>query len=133
MKNLNSSVLLVEDDVDISETLKLILESEGYTVVSCFNGKAALDWLEQTQKYPFLILLDVMMPVMNGYEFLERKSKLSSPLQKIPVVILSAMSHTSVSSHDVQALLKKPVDIHLLLNTIKKFLPQSETEMKGFI
>ena len=114
-------LLLVEDDLDISETLKLILESEGYTVVGCLNGKLALDWLSQTQRPPFLILLDLMMPVMNGYEFLEKKSELSYPLRDIPVIVLSAMNHSSTPSEQVQAYLRKPVDIHFLLNTVKRF------------
>ena len=114
-------LLLVEDDLDISETLKLILESEGYTVVGCLNGKLALDWLSQAPRPPFLILLDLMMPVMNGYEFLEKKSELPKPLQDIPVVVLSAMNHSSTPSARVQAYLRKPVDIYFLLNTVKRF------------
>jgi CheY-like chemotaxis protein len=114
-------LLLVEDDLDISETLKLILESEGYTVVGCLNGKLALDWLSQAQRPPFLILLDLMMPVMNGYEFLEKKSELAKPIRDIPVVVLSAMNHSSTPSERVQAYLRKPVDIHFLLNTVKRF------------
>src|SRR5207249_387698 len=83
-----ATVLVVEDDFDLRDALVPILEYEGHRVVSAANGREALDWLHAMPP-PSLILLDLMMPVMNGEEF--RAEQLRDPaLASIPGVILSA-------------------------------------------
>ncbi len=61
-------VLLVEDDLDISEAVESILKEEGFNIKCVFNGKEALEFLRTAEKNPALILLDVIMPYMNGYD-----------------------------------------------------------------
>src|SRR5690349_23695253 len=83
-----TSVLVVEDDFDLRDALVPILEYEGHRVVSAANGKEALERL-RTMPPPSLILLDLMMPVMDGEQF--RAQQLRDPaLASIPVVIVSA-------------------------------------------
>src|SRR3712207_6404701 len=84
-------LLVVEDDQDIRETLQQALELEGYQVSTAGNGKEALDILHLADppSRPHLILLDLMMPIMDGWEFLE-KARSTNLLSGIPVVIVSA-------------------------------------------
>jgi len=84
------SILVVEDDDDIRSALVDLLESEGYVAQSAVNGKDALERLESTEK-PCLVLLDMMMPIMNGREFLDVVMK-DSNLAPIPVLIVSAVA-----------------------------------------
>lgn len=114
-------VLIIEDDLDIRETLKMILESEGYHVGTAPNGKLGLELLTHPPHPPDLILLDLMMPVMNGYEFLEKKNELPQELKAIPVVVLSALQPTTPSLLGVQETLGKPVEIKVLLDSVKKY------------
>src|SRR5689334_11025174 len=81
-------ILVVEDDGAINEMLAQIFEEEGYTVVAVDNGRAAIAYL-RANPAPCMILLDVMMPVMNGFQFLGEQQ--SDPqLAAIPVVVLTA-------------------------------------------
>ena len=116
-------VLIIEDDLDIRETLQMILESEGYQVGIAPNGKLGLELLTHHPHPPDLILLDLMMPVMNGYEFLEKKNELPQELKAIPVVVLSALQPTTPSLLGVQETLGKPVEIKVLLESVKKYAP----------
>src|SRR5687768_645517 len=99
-------ILVVEDDNDIRETVQQILELEGYQVFTAANGKEALDALEHIP-HPCLILLDLMMPVMNGWQFLEAKQR-NAVISTLPVVVVSA-----VAEHvkNVTTVVKKPPDI----------------------
>ena len=112
-------VLLVEDDLDISESIQTILEEENYQVQCKFNGKEALEYLINAEVEPSLILLDVMMPYMNGYQF--REAQLKNPkIANIPTIILSAanesQNHKQFHFNDF---IKKPLDVDTLLNAIK--------------
>jgi CheY-like chemotaxis protein len=81
-------VLLIEDDASSSEAMRDLLEMSGHTVDCASNGREALDRLRQVDSY-CVILLDVMMPVMNGYEF--RDEQLKDPrIASIPVIVLTA-------------------------------------------
>ncbi len=116
-------VLLVEDDEDIRGSIASILEDEGFAVVGAVDGDDALRYLRQTAELPRLILLDLMMPVMDGWAF--RAAQLADErLAKIPVVILSAA--TDVRRHAqqlrVDEYLVKPLDVPLLLNTIERHI-----------
>src|SRR3954463_8703954 len=82
-------VLIVEDDEDIRTTTADILLDEGYSVRLAANGKEALGWLRAGLR-PCVILLDLMMPVMSGYEFL-KTLRAEAELSRIPVVVVSAM------------------------------------------
>jgi CheY-like chemotaxis protein len=109
------SVLVVEDDVDLRDSLCDLLRDEGYAVAGAANGQEALTWL-QTHPRPRLVLLDLMMPVMSGPELRERMMK-SDLLRDIPVAVVSALdvSRQQSSIPGASAYLKKPVDpVHLL-------------------
>src|SRR4051812_3356720 len=82
-----SSVLVVDDDPDILEALAEILEAEGFEVWRAKNGREALDRLNP--RLPDLILLDLMMPVMDGWEF-SQKLREKEDARKLPIIVLSA-------------------------------------------
>ena len=109
-------ILVVEDDQDIREAVAELLEMEGYHPVLSNNGQEALDRLHH-MKRPCLILLDVMMPVMDGYTFMARLQH-EAPLADIPVVITSA-SHQPPAG--ARACVNKPFDLGHLLAVVKQF------------
>jgi two-component system, OmpR family, response regulator CpxR len=111
------NVLVVEDDDDVRDGLRDILEEEGYRVWTAANGQEALDRLSALS--PQLILLDLMMPVMNGVEFLSilRQHK---TLSATPVVVVSAWSKEA-RSIAVQGFLAKPVALDALLSVVQRF------------
>ncbi len=92
------------------------MELEGYTTYTASNGQEGLDILSQISS-PSLILLDLMMPVMNGWEFVESIKKIKK-LSKIPIVIISAFYDQS-NNIPVQGHLKKPIALANLYKTIK--------------
>lgn len=111
------TILLVEDDTDIRMTLKEVLELEGYNVVPASNGRDAIELLGSIER-PCLILLDLMMPVMNGWEFLEAQRG-SDVLATIPVVVVSAAGDKAKSTK-AQGFVKKPIEVEALLRTISE-------------
>lgn len=110
-------ILIVEDDDDIREVVSALLEQEGYDVVSATDGRAALRVLQAGAR-PDLMLLDLMMPGMNGWEVLERM--LSDGLSEIPVVVLTAA--TTALPAGARELLSKPVHLGHLLDTIRRYV-----------
>lgn len=86
-----ANILVVEDDKDLNAAYKIILESEGHTVASAFNGKEALEKIKTFQ--PQLILLDLLMPIMGGLEFLQHY-KLSDEHPDVRVLIFTNMENS---------------------------------------
>lgn len=113
-------ILLVEDDLDISEAIQSILEEEKYKIKCVFNGKEALEFLSEAKTAPSLILLDIMMPIMNGYEF--RAAQLKEPrIATIPTIILSAAGKTIENEElNFNECLKKPLDLETLIDAVKR-------------
>ena len=112
-------VLLIEDELPVREMMRDVLELEGYQVLSAANGKDALEALHASPTSPCVILLDLMMPVMNGWEFLDVLR--SSPRHShVPVVICSAF-HETAKSIRPSAILKKPFQLPSLLKTVQAF------------
>ena len=107
-----NNTLVVEDDEAIRESLKLILEFEGYTVYTASNGKEGLEILKKIPR-PCIIFLDLMMPIMNGWDFIEAVEK-DVVLATIPVVIVSAFADSGRNLH-VKGIVKKPVNIDDLM------------------
>ena len=83
-------ILVVEDDADLRESICMLLELEGFLTAGVGNGQEALDYL-RAQPPPCVILLDLMMPKMNGFEFRVRQMA-DEELSEIPTIILSAIS-----------------------------------------
>ena len=118
------TLLVVEDDADIREALDGLLSMEGFRVTGCSNGREALDVLHVSAR-PDLILLDLMMPVMDGWQF--RVAQKDDPqLATIPVLALSADATAKAAAIDADAYLKKPVDYETLIDTIDRLLVASE-------
>jgi len=111
-------ILVIEDNADIRKLLMLTLESEGYCVLGAADGREGLDVLSRISGL-CLILLDLMMPVMNGWEFLRAKRK-DGILAVIPVVVLSAFGSQALGEQ-VDGVLDKPVDVDALLAFVSKY------------
>jgi CheY-like chemotaxis protein len=109
-------VLVVDDDPDIRETLRFVLEDAGYPVYSAENGREALEILDRTRPEPGLVLLDLMMPVMSGDEML-RVLRAGHPLAHIPVTIVTASGAPMPPL--ASGLLEKPVDLDVLLRIVE--------------
>jgi CheY-like chemotaxis protein len=118
----NKMILVVDDDLDIREALAAVLESAGYTVQLAENGKAALEALGKGP-LPSLILLDLMMPVMDGWQFREHQRE-SETLRSIPVVIISAGGKVEEKAENLDAAgwLRKPLTIPVLLAEVQRAL-----------
>lgn len=112
------SILVVEDDDDIRNAIVDLLETEGYTTAAAVNGQDALDKLAQIPK-PCLVLLDMMMPIMNGRQFLDIIMK-DSQLAPLPVLIVSAVADKTNTEGSV-GFLKKPIDIDVVLNVVSQY------------
>jgi CheY-like chemotaxis protein len=111
-------VLLVDDDPDIRESLAELLEYEGYAVVRAANGAQALARLRQPP-LPCVILLDLMMPVMDGFEFREVQKR-TPELADIPVVVITAGGRVDRASIDVEECLAKPLQMPRLLAALAR-------------
>lgn len=114
-------LLIVEDDQYIRETLKELLEDEGFEVVCSENGQKALALLRSTEKLPNLILLDLMMPIMDGYSFRTEQDQ-DQRIAGIPVVIMTADGRLEIKKEKAKACdyLKKPLNIDSVLSVIQK-------------
>jgi len=116
-----SKIFIIEDDRDIRETFEEILKGEGYAVESFADGQKAIERLHKAPE-PCLILLDMMMPIMNGEEFMNHFHKLPATILPIPVFLVSANSTDATSKKmGCRGFMKKPVDIHALLLIVKTF------------
>ena len=111
------SILLVEDDDFIRQEISEALEDEGYQVATAAHGKEALAILAEGAR-PSVVLLDLMMPVMNGWEFLKAFKK-EDKFSGIPVVILSAFAdRATIIGGDAISVLRKPINLNALLNVL---------------
>jgi CheY-like chemotaxis protein len=115
------SILLVEDDEIVRRAIQMVLEWEGYQVECAANGQEALDMLRAGAR-PGLILLDVMMPVLDGGQFREEQKR-DPELASIPVIVVSAASFAA--SVDAASLVRKPFEVEELLNAIRLHAPRA--------
>ena len=113
-----STILIVEDDEDIRSVIVDLLESEGYVTLSASNGKEALEILKKAAK-PCLVLLDMMMPIMNGRQFLDTIMS-DSRLAPLPVLIVSAVADKSIAEGSI-GYLRKPIDIDVILRVVSQY------------
>lgn len=111
-----NEVLIVEDDAAIRESLKDLLELDGYEVYTAEHGRAALGVLREHK--PAVILMDLMMPEMNGFEFLAQRRN-DPEIAAIPVVVMTAEPALARRlGNDAAAVFFKPFDVHALIPTI---------------
>jgi CheY-like chemotaxis protein len=114
-------VLVVDDDAANRDSLALLLKLSGWAVCTAANGREALDRLRGSAA-PDLVFLDLMMPVMDGWEFLRRRRD-EAPLRDVPVVVLSALGETyqrEVLSLGADAVLQKPAEPEALLAAARR-------------
>jgi len=117
------TVLLVEDDLDIRDVLQDVLEGEGFDVIPAANGKQALDFLMLNEppgsELVDLVILDLMMPMVSGWDVLDRMAK-DSQLAKIPVIVVSAVAHEKPPRAHV--FLRKPFTLETLAGAVRRCL-----------
>ncbi len=118
-------IVVIDDDDDVRDAVREILQGEGYPTAGATNGREALDWLRASNLRPQLIILDLMMPVMDGWDFLSGLEA-DPTLKNVPVAIMSA--HPSIRSALTRAtgdglatrlLLPKPLHVLRLLSTVR--------------
>jgi CheY-like chemotaxis protein len=125
-----STILLVDDDVDIQNLVRIALEEEGYTTVVADDGAAALAVLEAAP--PDLIMLDYLMPGMDGPTFVQEAER-RDLRDAIPIVLLTASSQAPSRVQEARAdgYLGKPFDLPELLQTVASFLAARRQDSGG--
>jgi len=123
------TIMVVDDDAEVREAVTDLLENHGYAVVPASNGKEALDELKALDMRPALILLDLMMPVMDGQTFCAEQQ--SDPeLKDIPVVVFTSFSAAmeQMKSVEDKPRLEKPVQAEELLHSIDLWSDGNKTQ-----
>lgn len=117
-----SEVLVVDDDPDLVEVMLLVLRGAGYAVRSAANGKQALEVVKAGK--PALILLDMLMPVMDGWQF--ARELRAGWGREVPVVVVTAADHARARSDEIAAdeVLPKPFDVDELLRVVARHCPE---------
>ncbi|MDY7225102.1 response regulator [Hyalangium rubrum] len=120
------TVLVVDDEMDIAEAVKAILEEERYKVLTCPNGREALKSLRETR--PDLAIVDIMMPVMNGYETI-KAIRQQDTFARLPILVMSAIP-PAVKSKDFswEGFLKKPFSLTELLAKVHQLAPKDKDQ-----
>ena len=117
----HKTVLVVDDDIDVRETLGEILADKGYDVAMAGNGAEALEYLH-TSRAPAMILLDLTMPVMDGWTFLAERNRDSS-LRSIPVIVISGQRGVATQIFQAYAdYFEKPVRIDRLVDAMERLI-----------
>lgn len=116
-------IFLIEDDQDIRTSIVEILEDEGYQTDWAANGEDALAKLRSNAEQPALILLDLRLPVKDGFQFRQEQMG-DERLSDIPVIVISADGRLQEKTGHMRVadLLKKPIDIEELVSTVKRNL-----------
>jgi CheY-like chemotaxis protein len=118
--SMDEYILIVEDNPDSRETLTMVIEGMGYAVSAVSNGREALEYL-RTHSLPCLILLDLMMPVMDGWEFRDRQRQ-DPELADIPILVVSAVNDPDqIRAVGAVDYLKKPIDFDVLGQRVEQF------------
>ncbi len=115
------TVLVVDDNTDAADALAQILEYEGYAVATACDGREALQYLRDSPT-PDLIVLDLMMPIMNGWELRAELAKVPT-FAKVPIVVMTALAQAAEIEAD--AIVAKPIDLKSLLHIMDRLLRRS--------
>lgn len=125
-------ILVVDDEPDIVALIRLRLMREGFEVVEAHNGEAAIKMVASSK--PGLIILDIMMPGMNGWEVNERL-KANPEYRDIPVIMLTALNEFDEQFKSLQAgvrdYITKPFDFDELVSSVRKVLSEKKIERSG--
>ena len=123
------TILIVDDDVGIRRLLTVFLEHKGYSTVGAANGLEALSHLRDRHPLPQLILVDLMMPVMDGAQFRHAQQQ-DARLAAIPVALMSAAEDVQGQAPTLtaDAYLSKPVDFDALLKLVEQYCGQSRQQ-----
>lgn len=120
-------ILLVDDEQDIVETLKFVLESEGYTCYCAYNGEDGLKLAKEI--IPDLMILDIMMPKINGFK-ISRLLKYDAKYKNIPIIMLTARSQESDKQigeeTGADVYITKPFDLEEVLSTVARLINKNE-------
>ena len=111
------SILIVDDDVAATDSLTEILTGEGYTVATAKNGREALTHLRRTP-LPRLIILDLFMPEMDGWEFRREQLK-DAKLRDVPVVVMTGAS--VYAGIDANVIVHKPLDVERFISLVERY------------
>lgn len=111
-----STILVVEDEVDSRETLRELLELEGYKVRTAVNGREALDTLNAVGDEICIVLLDLFMPVMDGWEVID-ELKATGRLAKTQIVVITSAAHRAPAGIPV---FQKPLDLEKVMNQVNQ-------------
>lgn len=114
-----NNVLIIEDDSAIRSMMRNILELEGYNVFEASDGKIGIDVLRAIVPIPCVVLLDLMMPGTNGWEFLDVQ-RTDPSLKNVPIIVCSAYSE-SAKAVKPSGFISKPVQLDSLLKTVHEF------------
>lgn len=122
---MSKTILVVDDEFDLTSTLRAILERRGYRAEICSNGREAIDCVTDVE--PDLILLDAMLPLGNGYEVVERLRSLPG-FEKTPVILMNSVPPPEGRTVRWQAFLKKPLAVRSLLDAIETLIGPPPTQ-----
>ena len=111
-------VLIVDDDDDIRETVQLALQMDNHSTALAADGGEALDWLDR-HRPPCLILLDLMMPLVDGWQVIERLRH-DDRLARVPIVVITAFNRDLGSAANLP-ILRKPIELGDLLNVTNSY------------
>ncbi|MEQ8188728.1 MAG: response regulator [Candidatus Eremiobacterota bacterium] len=115
-------ILVIDDDLNIIKLMTYVLKKEKYEVITARNGQDGLKLVKDFN--PSLIVLDLMMPVMNGFKFLEQFRSIT--IEDIPVIVTTARGYTQeiekIMDAGASAYIEKPFDRNVFLDTVKYFV-----------
>jgi CheY-like chemotaxis protein len=123
-----SSILVVDDDEDIRDLVVYLLKGAGYDADAASDGLAALEWIRAHGR-PAVVLLDLRMPRMSGFEFISFTKK-DSELRELPIVVVSGdmVALEAIMPNSVNGYLKKPFDFARVLDVVRPFVGPSSRD-----
>lgn len=112
-------LLVVDDDADLREAISDVLRDAGHEVIVANNGRHALEVLARSEPLPGMVLLDMMMPVLDGAGFLA-EVRAHPRFGQIPVVVFSASARPNLQELGASGWVRKPVDLDVLLQVVQQ-------------